>query len=172
MAMTSAQSALGMRAMRPSRVMPALLTSTSRSPASSTSRFASLGIADVGLNRSAADLARNLLRLVGPGAVVEDDLGVTLAAASSAAIARPMPRDAPRTSALALERGEALGGAVQLKRRTASRRPSSAARLFTETVFTPLSILLTKPERTLPGPTSTNVYALLDGFARRLPCGT
>ena len=44
------------------------------SPASSTSRCASSGSDDVGLDGAAADLRRDLLRLVGARAVADDDL--------------------------------------------------------------------------------------------------
>ena len=69
-----------------------------------------LGIADVGLDGRAADLARDLLRLVGPGAVADDDLG-----ARARELGGDRAADAARRSgderALALERGEAVGGA-------------------------------------------------------------
>src|SRR5438874_1968469 len=60
-------------------------------------------------------------------------------------------RGAGDEGALALEAREAHAS----DRSSGSR--SSASTLFTETVLTLLSIRLTSPERTLPGPTSTKV---------------
>ena len=113
--------------------MPALLTRTSRSPASSTSRFACSGSPTSALNRRAADLAQ-LLRLVGPGAVAEDDLG-----ARRSELGRDRSADAAgRPGDERLPSSEAKPSAALFN----SKRPdsvsealSSAARLF-ETVFT------------------------------------
>src|SRR5438128_1658804 len=87
-----------MRAMRPSRVRPALFTSRSSSPASSTRRRAASGsdtsawIARPPASRAAASASSPPERY--PSTTDAP------ARASSSAIARPIPRDAPVTSAV------------------------------------------------------------------------
>ena len=83
---------------------------------------------------------------------------VAPAAASSRAMARPIPREAPVTSDdLAVERSCRHARLRERGRRwpRATRGPRRSGRAA------PLSIFLTRPERTVPGPTSTNgVHAL------------
>ena len=71
--MTVCQSSSDMRTSSPSRVTPALLTRTSRSPASSTSAARRLRVGDIGLHGSPADLGGQPLGLVAPGPVGDDD---------------------------------------------------------------------------------------------------
>ena len=73
MSITVRQSSSLIRASRPSRVSPALLTRMSRSPAASTSAQRRRGVGDVGLHGATADLPRDLLGLVLAAAVADDD---------------------------------------------------------------------------------------------------
>src|SRR5439155_18618644 len=108
-------------------------------------------VGHVGLDGPAADLGGDLLGFLGTGAVADDDL-------------RSCPRElhcdrAPDPARAAgdereppVERAELAHAPV-----AASSIFSSVARLLTEIALTLRSMRLTRPERTLPGPTSTNV---------------
>jgi hypothetical protein len=65
-------------------------------------RFSQIGADRVGLSTGGADFGDKRFRLLGGAAVVNDDAGA--GGASSRAAARPMPRDAPVTSAVLLIR--------------------------------------------------------------------
>ena len=105
-----------MRASRPSRVSPALLTRMSRSPASSTSARRRGGVGDVGLDRAAADRGGDLCRLVRARAVADRDHGarprqLDSDRAADARVSRPV------TSArLPVERGETASGGERSSR--------------------------------------------------------
>src|SRR5262249_3393343 len=106
---------------------------------------------DVGPDCAPLDLARELLGLLGAGAIAHDDLG---------AGATKLLRDGA-TDPLRRTRDE---GALSLQTREAhefsassSGSRSSASMLLTETALTLRSIRLTSPLSTLPGPTSTKV---------------
>src|SRR5205823_12431570 len=113
--------------------------------------YTTLFRSDVRLHCARAELGRERLGLVLTRAKSEDDLRASL---------REVGRDGAPDSArgpgderpLALQRCEAHVSA------SVSCSLSSAARLFTETALTLRSIRFTRPERTLPGPTSTNVF--------------
>jgi hypothetical protein len=132
-----------------------------------------LGVADIGLEGSPPDLRGDRLGLVGAGAEADDDLR-----AASREFDRDRAPDPTRSAGdereLALERterprsgaGKAGTSAPGRLRRAyaawhrqaiASSIRSSELRSLTEIAFTLRSMRLTSPERTLPGPTSTNV---------------
>ena len=123
------------------------------------------GFDDVGLDGAAADLRRDRLGLLRARAVADDDRR-RRPRPSSTAIARPMPREPPVTSAVSpFERAEARSGSgerlLDLVRARRGCSPRSSSTL--------LSIRLTRPESTLPGPTSTKVLTpSLDEPARGL----
>ena len=108
------------------------------------------GIGDVGLHGAAADLLRDLLGLVLAAAVADDDRGARRGELDGDGPADPTrgTRDECR---LPVQRAEPAHD------ERASRAFSRLARSLTENVRTPLSMRLTRPESTLPGPTSTKV---------------
>src|SRR5262249_34856169 len=110
------------------------------------------GTRDVGLDRSALDLACQRLRLLRPRAVADDDVRPGASELLGDRAADPL-RGSGDESALALETCEAHAS------ESSSGSRSSASMLFTETAFTLRSIRLTRPLSTLPGPTSTKVRA-------------
>src|SRR5262249_55091973 len=110
-----------------------------------------LGARDVGLDGAAFDLRRERLRFLGARAVADDDVG-----AGASQLLRDRAADslgcAGDEGALALERGEGHGFSA-----SSSGSRSSASMLLTEMALALRSMRLTRPESTLPGPTSTNV---------------
>src|SRR5262249_40347708 len=110
-----------------------------------------LRVRDVGLDRAAADHFRELLRVLCAGAVPDNHF-----CAATRKLLGNRAADALRRAgdegALAVERGEAHAW-----EESSSGSRSSESRLLIETVWTLRSIRFTRPERTLPGPTSTNV---------------
>ena len=121
------------------------------SPACSTSPLASLADETSAWRRRAAQLRRERARLVGDTrAVAHDDLG---------ARAGELPDDrlADALRASGDKRPLPLRGSRRVSSQARWRPASSDFRSFTEIARTELSILFSKPPRTLPGPTSTNV---------------
>src|SRR5207248_6244453 len=98
-----------------------------------------------------ADLGGESLSLVLARAIPDHDRCARLRELDGDRAADP-PRRAGDERVLPFQRSEAHDSAA-----STSCSSSSAARLFTETAFTLRSMRLTRPERTLPGPTSTNV---------------
>jgi hypothetical protein len=98
-----------------------------------------------------ADLRSDFFRLIAAGAVADYDLS-----ARGGQLEGDRTADTSRGSGderkLAVEPGESI---VRHRQRVASASStrSSAARLFTGIAFTLLSMRLTSPDRTLPGPT-------------------
>src|SRR5262249_5922490 len=106
---------------------------------------------DVRLHRASADLLRERLGLVLARAVADHD-----GSAGGGELLRDRTADPSRRSRdkrrLSFQGGEAHDSASD------SCNFSSWARLLTEIAFAPLSMRFTRPESTLPGPTSTKVF--------------
>src|SRR5207248_4636111 len=115
------------------------------------------GVGDVRLDRPPADLLRQSLGLVGPAPVADDDLRTGPRELRGDRAADPA-RGAGDERELAFERAERpRTGAACHAVAIDSSIFSSEARSLTEIAFTLRSIRLTRPDRTFPGPTSTNV---------------
>src|SRR5581483_3397546 len=107
------------------------------------------GIGHVGLDGAAADGGGGRLGLLAPAAVAEDDAG-----AGAAQLQRDRLPDPPRRSG---DEGRPPLERAERHEASDSSTRSRLARSLTEIARTDRSIRLTSPERTLPGPTSTNV---------------
>src|SRR4029077_6896923 len=113
-------------------------------------------VADVGLHGTTADLLGQRSRLLGAAPVADDDL-------------RPGARELHRDRAPDPARGAGDERELSLQRSETGKRThadascslifSSVGRSLTETALTLRSIRFSRPERTFPGPTSTNVRA-------------
>src|SRR5258705_4099879 len=97
---TSSQSASFMRSARLSRVMPALLTSTAMSPISFWMAASNASVCAVSRTFNTLPIRPVSEIALAPSSLVAVPMTLAPRLSSSTAIARPMPREAPVTSAI------------------------------------------------------------------------